>query len=143
MKKIIIGGSILIILSGCVTFGQMETGLKALMGHDERVAFDLLGYPSAKQQFGEETVYTWAVSNSGVLIMPQTATTTGYVGSTPVYGTTTYSEAVSVNYSCKIKLISDSNNVLRKWEYEGNIGGCESYINRLNTFTKPKLTKPN
>jgi len=123
-------------LGGCATFGQMESGLNALMGKNEREAFNVLGYPSGKQQFGNDTVYIWSVSSSGVLFLPQTSTTYGTVGTTPVYGTTTYNQVVPVNYNCLIKLVSNSEGTLIHWEYNGNIGGCESYINRLNSYAK-------
>jgi Cys-rich repeat protein len=125
---------IAILLAGCATFGQMEDGLRSLMGKSDREAFSVLGYPSAKQEFGNDTVYSWYVSQSGSLFVPQTSTTTGYVGRTPVYGTTTYTQAIPVNYNCQIKLVADKGGILRSWEYNGNIGGCAQYINRLNTY---------
>ena len=124
------------LLSGCVTFTQMENGLNALSGKDERVAFDVLGYPSGKQIFGSDTVYFWSVNSSGVMFLPQTSTTTGMIGNTPVYGTTTYNQAVPVNSNCLIKLVVNSNGKIFRWSYNGNIAGCEHYINRLNNYTK-------
>ncbi len=134
MKKACLVLTVLAMLSGCATFGQMEEGLNALMGKDAMVAFDVLGYPSGKQQFGSDTVYVWSVSSSGALVLPQTSTTYGTVGMTPVYGTTTYNQVVPVNYNCLIKLVADSNDRLVKWEYNGNIGGCRNYISRLKGY---------
>ncbi len=125
---------IVIILAGCATFGQMEDGLRSLMGKSDREAFAVLGYPSAKQDFGSDTVYLWYVSQSGSVFIPQTSTTTGYVGRVPVYGTTSYTQAIPVNYNCQIKLIANRDGILRSWEYNGNIGGCEQYISRLKTY---------
>lgn len=134
-------------LAGCATFGHLEDGLKLLMGQNSQTAFNVLGYPSAKQKFGSDTVYYWSFNRSGTLIVPQTSTTTGYVGNKPVYGTTTSNQLVPVNYNCQIKLVAGPNDVLKSWEYEGNIGGCQSYVGRLKSFTsqiktpRPKLTK--
>ena len=54
----------------------------------------------------------------------------------PVYGTTTQNQMVPVNYNCLIKLVADSSGILRRWEYDGNLGGCSGYIERLNKFTE-------
>jgi hypothetical protein len=125
-----------IMLSGCATFGQMEEGLQALMGKSEQIAFSVLGYPSNKQEFSGDIVYIWYLNQSGIIAMPQTATTTGYIGTTPVYGSTTYMQQIPVNYSCTIKLIASGDGMLKKWEYNGNIGGCTPYINRLKDFSR-------
>lgn len=132
MKKIIL--LLLIPISGCATFGQLEQGLSYMMGKPETVAFNVLGYPSGKQEFGGDTVYYWAVSSSGTLFVPQTSTTYGSVGTAPVYGSTTYNQAVPVNYSCQIKLVADPNGYLKHWEYNGNLGGCRNYIQRVNAY---------
>lgn len=124
------------IVSGCATFGQMESGLNSLMGRNETEAFSVLGYPSGKQQFGSDTVYIWEVSNTGTLLLPQTATTYGTVGTIPVYGTTTYNQAVPINNSCLIKIAADSDGTLKNWEYKGNLGGCKNYISRLDSYNK-------
>ena len=76
-------------LAGCATFKNMEEGLHALMGKSDKEAFSVLGYPNSKQEFSGDTVYIWGRSNSGTMFLPQTMATTGYVGNTAVYGTTT------------------------------------------------------
>lgn len=134
MKKISVVLFVFAMLSGCATFGQMEEGLNALLEKDARTAFAVLGYPSGKQQFGNDTVYVWSSNRSGTLLLPQTSTTYGTVGTTPVYGTTTYNQAIPVNYSCIIKLVADSNDRVIAWEYDGNIGGCEKYIMNLKKY---------
>lgn len=138
MKVFFMCLSLTILLTGCVSFSQMERGLESLVGENSQEAFNVLGYPSAKQEFGNDIVYVWSSSQSGTIFVPQTSTTHGTVGTTPVYGSTTYNQAVPVNYNCLIKLIADQDNTLRKWEYEGNIGGCAKYIRRLNDYYKSK-----
>ena len=144
MRKIIALLALAILVSGCATFGQMEKGLNALQGSNVQTAFDVLGYPSSKQEFGKDTVYYWKVANSGTMLLPETSTTTGYVGMTPVYGTTTYNQAVPVSYNCLIKIITDDRGTIKTWEYNGNYGGCGCYIDRLNKYynqQNPKTAK--
>lgn len=123
-------------LSGCATFGNMEEGLNALMGKPDKEAFSVLGYPNSKQEFGGDVVYVWGRSSSGTMYLPQTTTTTGYVGNTPVYGTTTYNQPVAYNHNCTIKLAVGPDGLLKHWEYDGNIGGCTSYIKKLKAYAK-------
>jgi hypothetical protein len=136
MKKSICAIGSAVLVSGCATFGQLESGLSGLMGRNEREAFAALGYPNTKQEFGGDTVYVWGRSTGGVMFIPQTTTYTGNVGRTPVYGTATSSQMVPVNYNCTIKLVASSSGTLKSWEYDGNIGGCEGYIKRLKAYTK-------
>ncbi len=123
-------------LSGCATFGQLEDGLNALVGRHEKEAFSALGYPNSKQEFSGDTVYYWGESRNSAVFMPQTSTTTGYVGRTPVFGTTTSSQLVPVSYNCTIKLVVGEDKVIKDWEFSGNLAGCEPYIKRVKSYTK-------
>ncbi len=125
-----------IFLTGCVTFGQLEQGLSYMMGRHESVAFEVLGYPSGKQEFNGDTVYYWSNRSTGAVFIPQTSTTYGNVGNTPVYGSTTYNQVVPVSHQCEIKMIADPKGVLKRWEYNGNKGGCKMYIKRVHQYYK-------
>ena len=132
-----------ILILGCTTFGHLKQGLDFMMGEDVSVAFNVLGYPTSKQEFGQDTVYYWSRSGSGILFLPQTSTTYGAVGTTPVYGTTTYNQAVPVNYSCLIKLVADPSGSLKSWEYDGNKRGCKSYIKKVHRYYKENAKNNN
>ena len=123
-------------LVGCATCGQLEAGLNALVGRPEQDAFSALGYPSGQQQFAGDKVYVWGQSRNATMFMPQTSTTTGYVGTTPVYGSTTSMQAIPMNFNCTIKVIVDGGGTIKTWEYDGNMGGCKPYIDRLNSYFK-------
>lgn len=142
MKKPIAALVVFTGLTACTTFSNMETGLGALVGQDAHIAFNVLGYPSGKQEFGQETVYYWSISRSGTLIMPQTSTATGWAGTTPVSVTSTQNQFVPVNYTCQIKLVANDSGVLTSWEYEGNIGGCQSYSRRLKSIPVVSPAQP-
>jgi hypothetical protein len=135
LKKLIAVTFFAIVTAGCATFGQLENGLNALVGRSDSEVFNVLGYPNGKQEFGADTVYVWGNSRNTTMFLPQTQTTTGYVGTTPVYGTTTTTQAIPMNFNCTIKVIVSSG-LVKTWEYDGNLGGCEPYINRLNRHFK-------
>jgi hypothetical protein len=122
-------------LSGCATFGQMENGLQALMGQDISTAFNVIGYPQGKQQFGSDTVYYWDKNYAGTIFVPQISSTSGSIGNTSFNGYTSYTQAIPVSYACSIKLV-ERDGRLSSYEYSGNIGGCKNYIDHLNTFYK-------
>lgn len=130
--------TLLILVTGCATFGDMERGLESLKQKDASVAFDVLGYPSMQQKFDHDTVYTWQINNSGILVLPQTSTVSGNVGGVPVYGTTTSSQIASVSYNCQVKVIADWQGKIKSWEYYGNYGGCKPYIARLKSYGNGK-----
>lgn len=109
----------------------MKQGLPNLVGEDIETAFQVLGYPSGKQQFGDQTVYVWAIDRQQTTVVPQTSTTTGMVGDTPVYGQTTSYQAVPMNAQCTIKLAAGPSGTIQNWEYQGNAAGCRPYANRL------------
>jgi len=135
VKKTVAVAAILVALTGCA-FTHMTKGLQALSGHGIQTAFSVLGYPDAKQEYGGDTVYIWSTNRSGVLFLPQTSATQGYVGITPVYGMTTYNQAVPINYKCTIKIVADSNGMIKYCEWGGNEGGCRSYASRLSRYYK-------
>ena len=118
-------------LVGCTTFSTMETGLQALVGQPFDAAVARLGYPSGQMQVGGDTVYGWG--RSFMMNMPQyqTSTTTGYVGSTPYSGTTGTWGSVAMQYQCDIKIAVGPDNVIKSYQYVGNIGGCGAYASAL------------
>lgn len=123
-------------LSGCLTWGGFEEGLASFKGRPVSEAFDVLGYPAQQQQFGDDTVYTWATSHTGVIVTPTTSTTSGTVGSTPFRATTTGMGTTPVSYACTVKLIVGPDNLVRRYDFEGNMGGCEGYMQRLHRASK-------
>lgn len=134
MRKAILSG--VLVLTGCATFGQMDEGLNALKGKDKSVAFEALGYPTQEQQFDDTKVYTWANKTNGVAMYSTPQTTFGTVGNTSFYGTTTETGYVPVEYACKIQIATDMKGTIKNYNYDGNMGGCEGYIRRLNNYFK-------
>lgn len=133
--------ALLVISAGCMSFEYMNQGLHPLVGKNVKTAFEVLGYPDGKQQFGDETVYVWSTNKSSAVLMPQTASTTGMVGLTPVYGTTTYNQAVPINYDCTIKVITGQDNIVKSCEWSGNTFGCDLYRERLTKFYRSQQNK--
>ena len=137
MKKLLVL-IILIFVAGCP--GNMENGLVALMGKDVDTAFNVIGYPSSKNEFGNKTVYYWSVNKSTTMFLPQTRTTSGTVGMTPFYGTTTYNQSIPLNCVCEITLTANKNGKLINYDFYGNNCGCRIYIDRLSRYYDSQKT---
>lgn len=122
------------LVSGCA-FDTLNKALPYLQGQPLDAAVNALGLPNQQMQIGPYTVYVWDNRYSSTIPIYSTtrSSTTGTVGGVPVYGTTTTGTTnyVPVQYQCQIKLEVDSNNIIRRWEWAGNQGGCQYYANRV------------
>jgi hypothetical protein len=118
-------------LAGCSTFSTMETGLQALVGQPFDAAIARLGYPSGQMKVGDDTVYGWGRSFTMSMPQYQSANTTGYIGSTPYSGTTSTWGSVPMQYQCDIKIAVGPDNIIKSWQYDGNLGGCGAYASAL------------
>lgn len=118
-----------VVLSACA-LQKLETGMAGLVGKSESQLFSTLGYPDNKQEFGSSTVYTWSNSNTSTYVIPQTNTTTAYVGTTPIYGTTTTYVPQTIHGHCEVK-VSVVGGYVESWETYGNDTGCARYASRF------------
>ena len=130
MKRIIAALIFLGGLGGCVS-QNMNAGLQSLVGQNIRAAIDRIGYPDGQQVILGDKVYVWGVSQNAVMPMTNTNFTSGSVGGVPVYGTTTSTNYVPVNYNCKIQIATDANDIIKRYQWSGNMGGCARYANAL------------
>lgn len=53
------------------------------------------------------------------------------VAGSKVYVWTTANLVDGTNYGCTIRAILDSQDVIVKWDFQGNEGGCENYASML------------
>lgn len=131
MRNVLFAAAVAATLTGCVTFGDLDRGLQSLVGQPLDRAVDVLGYPTTQLQVAGDTVYVWSVDRRGTLLMPQTTTMNGYVGTTPVGGSATTMQAVPMHGDCTIKLGVGADNVVKRYDWEGNHMGCDSYAMRV------------
>jgi hypothetical protein len=130
MKRIITLFIVALSFGGCVS-KNMNEGLQSLMGQNIHAAIDRIGYPDVQQVILGDKVYVWGVSQNAVMPMTNTNFTSGSVGGVPVYGTTTSTSYVPVNYNCKIQIATDANDIMKRYQWSGNMGGCAHYANAL------------
>lgn len=129
--------SVLLLVSGCA--GQiLNDGLPYLLGKSIHSAVNVLGLPSAKTTIGNYTIYEWTNAHSAVvpLTTPSTTYTAGNVGSTSVNASSTSynTNYIPVNNVCTIKLAVNSDDIIYRWEFRGNQGGCQYYANGVKTL---------
>jgi hypothetical protein len=121
MLRICIALGLLLLNPGCV-MTNLEKGLKDLTGKDVSYAVQRLGYPSQEREMFGSKIYTWGTQSTGFASMPLMN----------AYGTTAGYMPMSVNYQCKIEIITDASGKIQSWQYEGNPGGCSRYASALN-----------
>lgn len=138
MKKALCAAAVAA-LAGCATFDDMQSGLAKFAGHPQAELFSVIGYPDGKLDIGGgETVFIWRSASTQTMFMPQTANVAGSVGLKPVYGSVSYTEAVPMHFACEIKVGVNPDGTIRNWSFQGNLGGCEPYIRRLNSYWKAR-----
>lgn len=129
---------LVVLLSGCA--GKTLTkNLPHLVGKDIDYAVGILGAPSKVTEYESTRFVSWSVNHRGSMILPttNTSTTSGYVGSMPVYGstTTTGTQVVPTNAVCTVTLHVQSG-VVTRWEWRGNEYGCEQFADRVKHLSK-------
>lgn len=130
IKGMVLMGTVL--LSGCATWGQLDEGLDSLINQPISTAIDRIGYPNSDQMIAGRKIYRWGNSQQSAMYVPTSSYTYGTVGAnTPYSATTTGGTYVPVNYNCSIALEVDANEIIRRYQYNGNLGGCGSYIKAL------------
>jgi hypothetical protein len=117
-------------LGGCVT-EQLNQGLGFMVGQPIDYAVQRLGYPQGQSEMLGDTIYVWGTSRTAVMPMTSTATTTGFVGTTPIMGSQTSTTYVPMNFNCTIQLAVGPDHIIKHWHWEGNLGGCARYAQAL------------
>ncbi|NYH99600.1 hypothetical protein [Cupriavidus plantarum] len=129
-----------LLLTGCVTWGQFDQGLDSLVGRPLDDAINVLGMPASERTVAGRRYVQWRRSYSESMPVVSPSTTYGAVQSgrgIANYSATTYSQSYeTAEYSCSITLQIGADERVQKSQYEGNLGGCESYIQVLNHFRK-------
>lgn len=125
------------LLCGCASFGMFNKDLTQLSGSRIEEAFSALGYPDGSYPVGNQLIYVWGTSGTAVIPTTSYSNVYGNVGMTPYYGNiTTYQNSV-VSANCTIKIATE-NGMIRGYDYNGNMLGCERYINALHRYMRNK-----
>ncbi len=114
------------LLCGCAT-QQLNTGLQTLVGQNIQTAISHLGYPDGQRIVMGDTIYVWSTNRNVVMPLNTTSTTTGAVGGTPYYGTTSSMQMVPMAFQCTVQIATTSDGTIKSFQWEGNQGGCQRY----------------
>lgn len=126
------------LLVGCQTFENIDAGLADLKGKPYQSAFKVLGFPDGEKSIAGYKVYVWGSRNSGSYSVPTFNSSTAYVNGSPIYVQSQGTRTETYDYYCTIEVIVNTAGVIENAKYDGNIGGCERYAQRL----KPIKRKP-
>lgn len=117
-------------LSGCAT-QQLDRGLQGLLGHNIQEVVAIWGYPDAQREVMGDTVYIWSTNQNVSMPLMTSSTTTGHIGGTPVYGTTSQLQFVPMAFACTVQLAVNPDRMIKNYQWEGNQGGCRRYSSRF------------
>jgi hypothetical protein len=119
-------------LMGCV-HRDMRDGVRAMKGEDFKYITSLLGPPSdlVDHRDGERTV-AWSNVENLTLTVPETTSSYGTVAGHDFSIYTTYSTTEHYQYDCTITARVNKEGKITKSTYQGDIGGCSKYRNRLS-----------
>ena len=129
MRVHVIAACILLLTAGCAT-NRFDERLTGLLGYNIEVAVSRLGHPDGQRTVMGDTIYIWSSSPDTSLPLTTTATTTGMVGNTPVYGTTTATNRVPANFNCTIQIATNSAGSIKSYQWSGNESGCRRYMSQ-------------
>lgn len=132
-RKILQSAAATLVLTGCAADGMkvLDAGLSSLVGLPIQSAYDRLGYPNGSQNMNGDTFYVWSTNRNVVMPVYQTGSAYGSVGNTPFQVNTNTPGMMPMNFNCSIRVITGSDNVIKSWDYQGNAGGCQGYVQSL------------
>lgn len=116
----------LLAISACAT-QQLDKGLRSLIGENIRMAVDRMGYPNGQREIMGDTVYVWSTNRNVAFPVTNTTTSTGMVGNTPYYGTTSTPSFVPMQFACTVQIATTPDGTIKSYQWEGNEGGCSRY----------------
>lgn len=132
-RKILPSVAATLVLTGCAADGMkvLDAGLSSLVGQPIQSAYERLGYPNGSQNMNGDTFYVWNTNRNVVMPVYQTGSAYGSVGNTPFQVNTNTPGMMPMNFNCSIRVITGSDNVIKSWDYQGNAGGCQGYVQSL------------
>lgn len=125
-------------LVGCASasFDQFNSDLSAMRGRTEQDLFAALGMPDGKMDMNDgSTIYVWGRQQTSTYMTTVPQTSTAFINGQMVTMTTNTPQMNTANYQCTVK-VSVNNGRVTGYDYDGNLGGCQPYIDSLNVYIK-------
>lgn len=115
-----------LLTSACAT-RHLTQGLQGLVGQNIQAAVARLGYPNGQREIMGDTIYVWSINRNVVLPMTNTTTSSGVVGGTPYYGTTSSPGFMPMQLACTVQIATTPDGTIKSFQWEGNEAGCRRY----------------
>lgn len=141
MKRLILLALSFILLSGCANFEKMDMTLNMMKGKDKSLPFKVLGYPDGSYKIDKDIIYVWQRTEGGVLATSDSYTSYGTVNGKYASATTYGTVYTPTNYSCRIKIVTDSKGIIKDYDFDGDQAGCYPYIRQLWVAKKRGILK--
>jgi len=122
-------------LTGCLSAGNMDSGLDRLVGQPIQVATDRLGPPSGQTEAAGGKSYFW-VSN-GADLRVSTAdppSKFGTVSPTDMVADPSPTSSATYSQRCWVRVNAGADGKITDFQWSKNTGGCAAFAARLGGF---------
>lgn len=101
-------------LAGCSLnpLSGLEEGMERMKGRPAPELFTRMGYPDQEGTVAGKKFYLYQ----------RTARIPGFNPGSP-----------DIRGECKLRFFVDDKDMIERWQYDGNLAGCEPYVRRLNS----------
>ena len=137
MKQLLLCITAVSFLAGCITTEKVNAGFQTLAGKDISTVYPYIGHPDdVKSLTDDQKMFVWRHVASASIPMYTTQTTTGYdnYGNT-YYGTTSGMSSMAYAIQCEAKVVTDSNNRIISWSFNGDNDGCYALLNNIQKLS--------
>ena len=136
-----------LLLGACTTFEDIDSGLTTFRGAPADSLIAALGYPDGERLVAGKRLLVWNTDRNVTTVTPVTSYNSGnasaYGSSGSAYGsysgTTTSYVPTTTNYNCTLLVEIDANNTIIGHDFEGNLGGCARYAERLKPYAQSQI----
>jgi len=116
----------------------MTEGLRSLKGKSVQTAIGILGVPSEEKVIAGNKIITWKYGRDESYTLPTVNTSFGSVAGKPASMTSYGTQTTNLTFSCRIDLMTSKLGIAEKFEYEGDVEGCQKYAKRLKEIAQPQ-----
>jgi len=122
----------LLVLTACGWDHDLNAGLDGLVGHPQNHALNRLGPIVGERWVANEKLYVWGERQTA----PHERIVAGAseVSGAPIVDQIAAQGVTSLTWGCYIRIFTDANGIIQRYDWMGNRQDCELYIERLKRW---------
>ena len=127
----LLGLTSMLFITGCASYTQVQSNLRGFVGKDIDIALAQLGSPDKTIKRETHSIYIWTTGDSWNF-----QDTFNNQGPPTGRGSDVEDDAVfgqTPALGCAIKLTTNSENIIKNWEFDRGLSTCKDFRNKLET----------